>query len=290
MSAFLHTVPGLLLASLLLTTPALADPTSAAPDDAAKPAATTLIAATSPEAAADPQLDVATPSVPTVESTARDWAKTVHISYGLGASPQGNREGDLKLRLVTRGDTGKVAALKVGLLALAVMGGGNVNGFSKKNLRGETIDTVPSPAMADMPALLRARLATYFADHPDTIPYDVQQVRASARQWSLTYKQLSGSDIPYELQHEAAIGFVLSGGLVSHTVNCVDTPRTATLTEWQADDYAMVRAASQELAEQCVASFAAKLPDVFPELAAPAADMPVEPPLAETILSTAEQA
>jgi hypothetical protein len=200
----------------------------------------------------------------------RDWTQTVRVVHGVGPGQNNNRYGDPQLRLITRGDTGKVAGLKVGLLALAIVGGGNVSGFSKNNLRGDTIETVPSPAVGYMPDLLRERLAAFFSSHPGTIPFDARTVQARAGTWTLTYQKLSGSNVPYELRHDASIGFLLpKDGLTQTTVYCTDDPLQAPLDEWQADDYAKVRAASQAFAERCVASFVAELPKVFPELAQP---------------------
>lgn len=224
----------------------------------------------------------------TAPAVLRDWTRTVRVVHGLGPGQNNNRHGDLQLRLVTRGDTGKVAGMKVGLLALALVGGGNVNGFSKNNLRGDTIDTVPSPAMGYMPDLLRERLADFFSSHPDTIPYDARTVQARAGTWTLTYQKLSGSNVPYELRHDASIGFLLpKDGLTQTTVYCTDEPLQAPLEEWQADDYAKVRAASQAFAERCVARFVEELPKVFPELAQPEQE---PAPLVEASAAAVEQA
>ena len=194
----------------------------------------------------------------------------VLLSTGVGPGANGNRKGDAVLRLVRRSDTGKVAALKAGQVALSLFGGGNVRGFSKNNLRGEDIASVPSPSASAMVLALDARLDEYFAAHPNTVPYDMQIVQARAGQWSLTYQKLSDGDAPYLLEHDASISFLTTTGITSQTVYCRDEPRMATLEEWQADDYAKVKAVASEMAERCVAQYAEKLPTLFPELAAAA--------------------
>lgn len=243
---------------------------SVTPEPSSDVEASAAIDAHAPAAASDTM--VATVATP------RDWTRTVLITSGVGVGPNGNRDGDATLRLIRRSDTGKVAALKAGQLALSLFGGGNVRGFSKNNLRGENIETVPSPAGAAITAALRTRLAKYFVAHPDTIPYDTQQVQARAGQWSLTYQKLSDGDAPYLLEHDSSISFMTAQGMPSQTVYCRDEPRMASLEEWQADDYAKVKAAAEEIAAQCVARYATELPRLFPELAPlepePSADAP----------------
>ncbi|WP_282295894.1 hypothetical protein [Stenotrophomonas sp. PS02289] len=197
----------------------------------------------------------------------RDWKNVVRLSAGIGPGANGNREGDPVLRLVRRSDTGKVAALKAGQLALSLLGGGNVRGFSKNNLRGEDITSVASPSHGAILLALNARLDAYFAAHPNTVPYDMQIVQARAGQWSLTYQKLSDGDAPYLLEHDASISFITATGITSQTVYCRDEPHMASLEEWQADDYAKVKAVASEMAERCVAQYAEKLPTLFPELA-----------------------
>lgn len=198
----------------------------------------------------------------------------VKVTSGLGVGPNGNRVGDHVLRLVMRGDTAAVTAAKVGLSALAFVTGvgdiGTSNSFSKNNVRGEDIQSVPSPAFGALPGMIREQLALYFAAHPGAIPSDERTVEASAGQWSLVYQKLSDAETPYELRHDVTIGFPLvrklfrsaSGG---QGVHCQDEARVAPLQEWQADDYAKAKAASREFAEACIVRFVAELPRLFPD-------------------------
>lgn len=246
------------------------------------------------EAAAVPDGNAVGP--PAVKAVApRDWTRTVGIMSTQGSGQDNNRYGDLALRLVSRGDTGKVVGLKLGVLALAVTGRayvGRVDGFNKNNLHGDTIESVPSPAVVHMPDLLRAGLAEFFRAHPDAIPYERRTVQASAGTWTLAYQKLAGSNVPYELRHQASIGFLLpKDGQTQTTVYCADERLQAPLEDWQADDYAKVRAASQAFAEQCVARFVAELPNVFPALAAPEpAPAPIAPVDDEAPAVATEQA
>ncbi len=197
----------------------------------------------------------------------RDWTNVVGISTGLSLGPNGIRFGEDSLRLVTRGDTGKAVAGQVGLAALSVIGGGHVRGFSKKDLRGTFVETVKSPAEGLIPRKLREQLTVYFADYPDAVPYERRHIQVNPGRWSLTYLKLSDGETPYMLEHRASISFMSAEGRPSNTIYCNDEPRTNTLAAWQENDYALVKAAAEEIAEQCAAFYAEALPRLFPELA-----------------------
>lgn len=261
-------------ASLLLAASAHASDPAPAPDTAA---ATTLVSA--PEPAAEPATEampgpageaVAAP----VAAPVLDYSslQRIKITSGLGTGPDGNRYGDPTLRLVMRGDTAGATAAKVGLFALGTLAGigGQTSTFSKNNVRGDSIGEVPSPAFGLLPAMIREQLAIYFAAHPGAIPSDERTVEASAGQWSLVYQKLGDADTPYELRHDATIGFPVvrrlfrsaSGG---QGVHCQDEAQVAPLQDWQADDYAKAKAASRDFAEACIARFVAELPRLFPD-------------------------
>lgn len=210
----------------------------------------------------------------------RDWKRTVWISTGLSRSPDGVLLEADTLRVVTRGDTGKRVAGTVGLVALSSLSGAHVQGFSKKDLRGTYVPTLKSPAEGLIPTKLRERLTAYFTHYPDAVPYDRQHVQVNPGQWSLTYLKLSDGDTPYMLEHRASISFINGEGRPSSTIQCNDEPRTNTLAAWQENDYALVKAAAEEVAELCAAHYADKLPDLFPELAEPDAATAAEPPAA----------
>lgn len=234
--------------------------TAAVPaDDAAAAVADAEPVAGVPAIAAAPALDYSS-------------LQRIKITAGLGIGPDGNRFGDPALRLVMRSDTATVTAAKVGLFALAALtgAGGQDNTFTKNNVRGDSITAVPSPSFGLLPGMIREQLAIYFAAHPGAIPSDERTIEASAGQWSLVYQKLNDADTPYELRHDATIGFPVvrklfrsaSGG---QGVHCRDEARVAPLQEWQADDYAKAKAASREFADACIARFVAELPRLFPD-------------------------
>lgn len=246
----------------------------ASPDQATDATPVTDIAEAAPAAAAVAGSVVGDVTVAVAPALDLSSLQRVKVTSGLGVGPNGNRVGDHVLRLVMRGDTAAVTAAKVGLSALAFVTGvgdiGTSNSFSKNNVRGEDIQSVPSPAFGALPGMIREQLALYFTAHPGAIPSDARTVEASAGQWSLVYQKLSDAETPYELRHDVTIGFPLvrklfrsaSGG---QGVHCQDEARVAPLQEWQADDYAKAKAASREFAEACIVRFVAELPRLFPD-------------------------
>lgn len=246
----------------------------ASPDPATDATPVTDIAEAAPAATAVAGPAVGDVTVAVAPALDLSSLQRVKVTSGLGVGPNGNRVGDHVLRLVMRGDTAAVTAAKVGLSALAFVTGvgdiGTSNSFSKNNVRGEDIQSVPSPAFGALPGMIREQLALYFTAHPGAIPSDERTVEASAGQWSLVYQKLSDAETPYELRHDVTIGFPLvrklfrsaSGG---QGVHCQDEARVAPLQEWQADDYAKAKAASREFAEACIVRFVAELPRLFPD-------------------------
>lgn len=196
----------------------------------------------------------------------RDWTRTVEVVAGLDPSQEGGDEGALPLRLVTRG---RIAGAQVGALALAYFGNGKLQRFAKTTPRGSRIDTLPSPALSDMPGLLRTHLAHFFLTHPDAIPVEPRTVQSLAGDWVLAYVEDSGDTSQYELRHTATVGFRLSDEGARQTAVTCNERRLAPLEDWEADDYAKVRSASHAFAERCAARFATQLPSLFPAVTAP---------------------
>lgn len=259
-----------------------ANATDSAADPAAVDAAADDTTATSSdEAAANTALPLADGDVLEDEDDAGtpariDWRQRVRVVPTLAVDSKGNEEGDRVLRIVTRADTGKAAAAKVGGVAMALLGGNafRTNVFSKNQLGGEQQHAVPSPTFGTLPGLIRARLDAYFREHPGAIPKEERVLVAAAGPWSLVYQKLSDGSTPYELHHEASITFPVKRKLfkanVAEGVKCVDEARVAPLENWQADRYALVKATSRQLAEACVARLVAELPRLFPDPDAPA--------------------
>ena len=130
MALRLNCLPAAIALGLMLTPPASAEDPAAVPVHDAALATDADRTQAVDGAAAAPSPD--------------DWSTRIQVVQGAPASLPGHRDVDLKLRLVSRGDTGKVVTLKlVQLAAAAKAGGGRVDGFSKKNLRGTVIESVP---------------------------------------------------------------------------------------------------------------------------------------------------
>ncbi|MCC7633390.1 hypothetical protein [Stenotrophomonas rhizophila] len=271
MRALHHTLPATLLCSLLLAGPATAaEPAAPAVAAAANSNSTDAVVAAA--AAADTgSTDASVSTAIAAPATAIDWRRQISIRARAGTGMRGEPDDDGSLRLVVRSDTAKVTALKVGEFALRALGGaGTTHTFSKDDLKGERIPGVPSPAHDILPGLLRDRLDGYFAAHPGAIPGESHVLEASTAQWALVYQKLSPGATAYELRHDLTIGFPIAGvlrGPAGRSVKCAAPPQVATLEEWQADDYAKVKAASTQLAEQCAELFATQLPNLLQDVA-----------------------
>lgn len=273
-------------AALMLSPPTFADDAPVAPVDP-----TALISAdaggmptledpaASLPAAAQPDAIAEAPAAPIDPQQRAAWMDMIRIEHGNGLDSEGKRFGDADLRLVTRSDMGVATLAKINIFALAAVGARKARGFSKDALQGDTIEGISSPAVAHLPGMLQQRLAAYFHAHPDALPGHPVTVRADPRLWALTYEQLTGSQVPYQLKHNATITILPEKGPATLNVDCIDGTQTAPLAQWQADDYAQVRSVAKELAEQCVERFAARLPEAFPSaIAAGPATTPRQAP------------
>lgn len=93
--------------------------------------------------------------------------------------------------------------------------------------------------------------------------------------WLLVYQSLGDEKSPYELRYAVSIGGERSGLLKRKAspvnLNCQPTPRTASLEEWEANNYALVKQTAQAYADECAAKFAERLPQWFPDTATVAA-------------------
>jgi len=235
------------------------------------------VLADEPTAASEPQQDADAAAV----APAPAWEHRVPTSTKLETNADGQPIGDRALRLVQRSTTGKVVAAQAAVSLFAGVIGGR--GFSKDQLKGTRVDTVPNPAFSSMEQQARAALATYFSAHPGAIPEQSRPVQVTVGDFTLIYKELGNAETEYELRQNVDLGFPyrrklptmrLTGGEGAHCR--IAEPVSASLEAWQADDYALVRQTAERYAEACVASFVQTLPTLFPDTAPVAIQAPVE--------------
>jgi len=259
-------ISAMLLGGLAASIPAHADEVPAPPaaeiavDDAALPADSISEA----DGAGQPSA-VAAPA----------WEHLVPVGAALQPGSNGQPIGDKTLRLVQRSTTGKLVGAQVALALFSGSIGGS--SFSKDQLKGTRVDSVPNPAFDYLTTKMRESLAAYFTAHPGALPTEETDVQATVSDFTLIYKELDDAQTAYELRQTMHVGFPYRRKLLRLTggegVQCtVERPVSATLEAWQADDYALARQTAREYTDACAAKFAAVLPTLFPDRQAVAAD------------------
>lgn len=212
----------------------------------------TLLLAT---AAANGALASAGPGVGTeAPETPARWTERVRIRSGTAAAS--DRPGELVLRIVAPEDSGRLDPTGAG---------GMVGGDSPQDaLPGRTIDGHPSPALTVMPAMAEAIVADYFRNAPDALPADDSTLHFMAHEWALIH-QGDRRDAPeYRLDHLTFVEQRRADGTFVDAISCSDGDRSATLVQWQANDDALIREASQRIALDCVERLAARMPAFYP--------------------------
>lgn len=204
------------------------------------------------------------------ETEVLDWEEQVPVEVELWPGAPGHAAGTRELKLVQRSTTGKVVASQVALSLLTRSVSGQ--GFNKENLRGTKVRSVPNPAFDTMPDQVQSVLADYFSAHPAAVPAEYSPIQLTVKEFSLIYRELGDENTDYVLQQEIDIGFPilrtrfrqLPGA--GEGAKCrMDETVSAPLETWQADDYAYARQVVEQHANQCVSSFVAMLPQLFPD-------------------------
>jgi hypothetical protein len=204
------------------------------------------------------------------ETEVLDWQEQVPVEVELWPGTPGHAAGTRELKLVQRSTTGKVVASQVALSLLTRSVSGQ--GFNKENLRGTKVKSVPNPAFDTMPDQVQSALADYFSAHPAAVPAEYSPIQLTVKEFSLIYRELGDEHTDYVLQQEIDIGFPilrtrfrqLPGA--GEGAKCrIDETVSAPLETWQADDYAYARQVVEQHANQCVSSFVAMLPQLFPD-------------------------
>ncbi|MEG8142941.1 hypothetical protein G3N68_05115 [Xanthomonas hortorum pv. gardneri] len=233
---------------------------------AAAAAGTVLVAATEEQPASQTQADA-------VIAASADWALQLPLHASMRVGSNGLPNGDEMLRVVRRGHTGAVVGLQIATSLFAR--GIAVSSFGKGQLKGEKMEAVGNPGYQLQRDAVNARLKTYFSGHPAALPVDPFPLQVLMSDWLLVYQSLADTTSPYELRYAVTIGGERSGLLKRKAspvnLDCAPTPRTASLEEWEANDYALVKEAAQAYSEECAARFAEQLPQWFPDREAVAA-------------------
>lgn len=210
-------------------------------------------------------------------SLSADWALLLPLQARMVVSSNGQPAGDEMLHVIRRSHTGAVIAGQVvgNVMAAAIFG--RVGGFTfdKRQLKGESIENIGNPGCAIQREAINAQLKRYFTAKPGAMPIDSFPLQVLMSEWRLVYQSLSDDKSPYELRYQVSIGGESSGFLKRkaspYSLGCQPTPRTASIEEWEANDYALVKAAAQAYSDECAAKLAERLPQWFPDREAVAA-------------------
>ncbi|MEA9884215.1 hypothetical protein VDG05_07640 [Xanthomonas campestris pv. raphani] len=205
-----------------------------------------------------------------------DWALQLPLQAQLSVGSNGQPNGDEMLRVVRRGHTGALVGVQIATNLLTLKyGGAGASIFNKSQLKGEKIKDIGNPGYVLQRDAVNTHLKRYFTGHPAAIPVEPFPLQVVMSDWLLVYQSLGDGKSPYELRYAVSIGGERSGLLKRKAspvnLNCQPTPRTASLEEWEANNYALVKQTAQAYADECAAKFAERLPQWFPDTATVAA-------------------
>ncbi|MBB4132456.1 hypothetical protein [Xanthomonas sp. 3075] len=202
-----------------------------------------------------------------VVAPSADWALQLPLHSSMRVGSNGLPNGDEMLRVVRRGHTGAAVGLQIATSLFAR--GIAVSAFGKGQLKGEKMEGLGNPGYQLQRDAVNAHLKTYFTGHPAALPVDPFPLQVVISDWLLVYQSLADTKSPYELRYAVTIGGERSGLLKRKAspvnLDCAPTPRTASLEEWEANDYALVKEAAQAYSDECAAKFAERLPQWFPD-------------------------
>lgn len=166
---------------------------------------------------------------------------------------------DTSLRYITRSDTSKVVALKtLQFIASLAAGGAQESGFTKYQLVGTPIATMPNPTLAYFSDGVKKSLQADMAKLPAGEIKNPVEIRPYT--WMLVYENLSGGE-NYELHYQAAIRrtktALENGKEASASVLCYPTTVKAPLAQWQANNYQKVTEVTRGFMDACMKDFEA---------------------------------
>jgi hypothetical protein len=230
----------------------------------------TLAAAQSPEApatqeAAPPSAEAASassaasaPAQETPVAAPYRYSGVVAIKDDLD-SAEGQKLPDPALRVVSKSDRSK----DVALLAVGALFGSFRTLVSKENYKGERVDAMPHPAGRDLVQKLEPVIDDWISVNAQGRSFK-RELKVRQDRYQLVYRDGSGDEVFYDLTIQATISRKLdSAGYFTwpkaFTCSWADTTSRYTLADWQADDYAKVKAAGSQFVDGCVKTAQAQL-------------------------------
>lgn len=171
-----------------------------------------------------------------------------------------NQYPDVHLREVTPTHTGVGVGFSV--LTSVLAGGVAANSFSKEGLKGNSIDTLPEPTKTYLTPKAKPILSAWLEKNGNGYQYK-EEMNIVAAQWLLVYQDLSANNSNYELRY--TVKFYKkpedSNMFTSFVIaECTPKPDVATLTEWQANGYALVKKTTEKYMDSCLLELDNQLP------------------------------
>ncbi len=188
------------------------------------------------------------------------WTDRVRIDGGPGTTIRRTRPADAVLRIVTQEDSKSLNPTGLG----KIFGDSRPDYGRRDNLPGTTIDSQESPAITLMPLMANILLGTYFRNVPDAVPAQNSVLRFASDEWALVHQGNQRNNPLYRLNHRTVIEQRRTDGTLADLTSCSNNDRRATLDEWQANDYALLKQAAQVIAMDCMGQLAKKVRTFYP--------------------------
>lgn len=166
---------------------------------------------------------------------------------------------DVSLRYITRADTSKIVALKTLTFIMGTLAGGaQESGFTKDQLVGTPITSLPNPSLAFFNEGIEKSLQPLLASKPAWQSSHPLQILPYT--WMLVYENLSGGE-NYELHYLTTIVRDKDNAKNKFdyaSVSCSPTPVKAPLAEWEANNYQKVTDVTRRYMDACMQEFEQK--------------------------------
>lgn len=200
-------------------------------------------------------------SAPKTEKITATNGSSLSLYSGFASTDMNNNQyADVKLREVTPAHTGAGVGLNV--LTSVLSGGLSVNTFSKDGLKGNTIDSMPEPTKTYLTPKAKPIISAWLQKNANGYQYK-NDLNIVAARWLLVYQDLGTDNSNYELRYTVKFykkpedANMFSAFIISE---CTPKPETATLADWQANGYALVKKTTEKYMDSCLLELDNQLP------------------------------
>lgn len=179
------------------------------------------------------------------------------------ATPDGGKLPDFVFRVVSK--TGR--SKDIALLAVGALFGSFRTLASREDYKGDGVGTLPHPAGRELVHRLEPVIDDWVRANAQGRSFK-RELWVRKDRYQLVYRDGSGDEVFYDRKIEATISRKLdSAGYFTwpkaFTCSWVEASSKHMLAEWQADDYAKVKVASQQFVDECIKTSQARLADLL---------------------------